>query len=80
VICPKESGNTYSVCQYICSNSESELTVLPDTAKINLACYDIIILASGVYANRVHKNILEFVKSVEADALKPEAKIHMFLH
>lgn len=79
VICPKKSGNTNRVCQYVCSNSEAELMALGGEASPDLGGFDIIIFTSGIYAGRLHKNILEFAKSIQADALKPGVKFFMFM-
>ncbi|MPM17971.1 hypothetical protein SDC9_64371 [bioreactor metagenome] len=79
VICPKKSGNTHHVCQYVCSSSGAELMALGGAAGPDLGGFDIIIFASGIYAGRLHKNILEFAKNIQPAALKPGVKIYMFM-
>jgi len=79
VICPKKSANTHHVCQYVCSRSGAELMALGGEANPDLAGYNIIIFASGIYAGRLHKNILEFAKNIQPDALKPGVKLYLFM-
>lgn len=79
IVCAKESGNTHKVCRYVASNLDVELKVAGKTTMIDLPSYDVIIVASGVYLNRVHKNILRWINSVEKDAINPEAKVYLFL-
>lgn len=57
MICPKESGNTYKVASYVSNHSDVTLKIASQTTKDDLAGQDVIILASGVYLNRAHKNI-----------------------
>ena len=79
IVCPKESGNTYKVCNYVSSNSDAELKVVVKTTKCDLSCYDAIILASGVYANHVHKNILAWINSIEINTNSSNTKAYIFL-
>lgn len=79
IVSSKESGNTYKVCSFVSSNSDIELKVPAKIAKEDLASYDIIILASGVYRNNMHKNILAWIDSIEKDTINPNAKVYLFL-
>jgi flavodoxin len=79
IICPKESGNTYEVCSYVSSNSDIDLKVTSKTKEYDLPSYDVIILSSGVYANHFHKNILNWINSIEKHTLSPNTKVYMFL-
>jgi len=79
IVCPKESGNTYKVCSYVSSNSDVELKVVAKTAKYDLPYYDVIILASGVYVNHVHKNILTWINSIEKNTINSNTKVYIFL-
>lgn len=79
VISPKKSGNTHQVCQYVCSGSDTELLTLGGEANPDLGGFDIIIFTSGIYAGRLHKNILEFAKGIQPEALKPGVKFYMFM-
>jgi hypothetical protein len=52
----------------------------PDgSASPDLSGFDIIIFASGIYAGRLHKNILEFAWTIQQDALKPGVKFYVFI-
>lgn len=75
IICPKSLGNTYKVCRCVSDNSNIELKVVNESTKIDLTEYDVIILASGVYGGRIHKNILKWFNNSE----KSNAKIYVFL-
>jgi menaquinone-dependent protoporphyrinogen IX oxidase len=75
IVCPKELGNTYKVCSYVSNNSDIELKVVTETTKIDLTKYDAIILASGVYGNHVHKNILNWLNNNQLS----NVKIYAFL-
>lgn len=79
IVCSKESGNTYKVCHYVSSNSDIELKVIDKTTKCDLIDYNVIILASGVYGNHVHKNILTWVNSFEENTINLNAKVYLFL-
>ena len=83
MICPKKSGNTYRVCQYVCGHSGAELgtadTSEEKSAQPDLSCYDVIILASGVYANHLHPDMRKFIRNMRAENLSPNTKIYLLL-
>jgi flavodoxin len=79
IVCPKESGNTYKVCRYVSSNSNVDLNVVATETKYDLSNYDVIILASGVYMNNVHKDMLTWIQSIEKDTIKANTKVYLFL-
>ena len=79
VIYPKKSGNTYKVCNYIHTNANVECKVVTDITKSDLSQYDVIILSSGIYGGRVHKNILTLVNSIDKNTINTNAKIYLFL-
>ncbi|HZK39934.1 MAG TPA: flavodoxin domain-containing protein [Clostridia bacterium] len=75
----RESGNTFNVCQHVSSNSDVELQRAAKTDKQDLSPYDAIILASGVYINHVHINILKWIKSIETNTITSNTKFYLFL-
>lgn len=79
ILCPKEFGNTFTVCEYLHNNSDADLMVINNPEKRDFSSYDSIILASGVYANHVHKNIVSFLKDIPADSINKSSKIYLFL-
>jgi|LGVF01.2.fsa_nt_gb flavodoxin len=79
IVCSKKSGNTYKVCNYVSSNSDAKLKIADSTAKYDLSYYNVIILASGVYANHVHKNILTWINNIEKNTLNLNTKVYIFL-
>ncbi|MFA9398971.1 MAG: flavodoxin family protein, partial [Clostridiaceae bacterium] len=78
ILCPKSSGNTYEVCKYVSDNSNFKLKTINENTKINLQDYDTVILASGIYANHVHKNISRWINNIENDK-KSNIKTALFL-
>lgn len=79
MLCSKKSGNTNKVCTYVSSHSDIALEILDGTAKNELPDEDVIVLASGVYGNHVHKNITAWINSIEKKAMKEDVKIYLFL-
>lgn len=79
IVCPKESGNTYKVCSYVANNSEVDLAVVATRTGYDLSSYDVIILASGVYMNTAHKDMVTWIQSIEKDTIKPNTKVYLFL-
>ncbi len=79
ILCPKESGNTFNVCQYVSSNSDVEFNDINKTTQNDYANYDVIILASGVYGNHVHKNIVTWISGIKKNCINSNTKIYVFL-
>lgn len=79
IICPKESGNTWKVCQYIASNSDIELISIAKNTQYDLPNSDVIIVASGVYGNHVHKNIVAWIDSIGKNTIASNTKVYLFL-
>jgi len=79
IVCPKKTGNTYNVCNYVSDNSDIELMTVNRTTDIDLKEYDTIILSSGVYANHVHINILRWIENIQTDKIESNTKIYIFL-
>ncbi|WP_461205313.1 flavodoxin domain-containing protein [Clostridium sp. DL1XJH146] len=71
ILCPKKTGNTYNVCSYISENTDFEIMVIDENSKIEIEKYDIILLSSGIYANKVHKNIAKWINNIDT----PEKEI-----
>ncbi len=79
IVSSRESGNTFKVCQYVSSNSDVEFQSAAKTEKQDLSSYDVIILASGVYGNHVHKSIVKWINSIEKNTITSSAKFYLFL-
>ncbi|NLY81813.1 MAG: hypothetical protein GX078_03400 [Clostridiales bacterium] len=79
IVYSKESGNTHKVCSYVSGNSDTDLKVVGKTTKYDLPYYDVIILASGVYMNHVHANILTWINSIEKNTIDSNTKFYLFL-
>lgn len=78
MICPKKSGNTYTVCSYVSSHSDVELNVGAKAIQSDLLSYEVIILASGIYLNHVHLNILRWIKGIEQNTINLNTKVYLF--
>lgn len=75
MLCAKAFGNTYNVCKYVEDNSDTKLMIIGADSTIDTSAYDKIILASGVYGNQAHKNILKWLNNND----KTNAEIVVFL-
>ncbi len=78
ILCPKKTGNTYNVCSFVSENTDFEIKVINENSKIDLDNYDIILLSSGVYANKVHKNISKWINNMDTVESKT-GKVFLFL-
>lgn len=79
MVCPKSKGNTFKVCNYIVNNSDAELLVLDQSHGKDLKKYAPIILCSGVYGDKVHENLLEWLNQIERVSVHENAKFYVFL-
>lgn len=79
IVCPKDKGNTYHVSRYIADNSDAELLIVNRNERRDLKKYDSIILSSGVYGGRVHKDLLGWLNQIEKSSLHENAMLHIFL-
>lgn len=81
LVCPKNKGNTFKVCSYVANNSDAELLVLGQSQVqvSDLKKYRSIILCSGVYGDKVHKDLLGWLGQVAKASIHKNAKFYMFL-
>jgi len=79
IVCPKDKGNTYHVSRYIADNSDAELLIVNRNERRDLKKYDSIILSSGVYGGRVHKDLLGWLNQIKKTSLHENAMLHIFL-
>ena len=79
LVCPKSKGNTFNVCSYVANNSDAELSVLKQSQVNDLKKYMSIILCSGVYGGKVHKDLLRWLNQIERTSIHENAKIYVFL-
>ena len=79
IVCPKSKGNTFDVCNYVTNNSDAELSILNQNQVNDLKKYKSIILCSGVYGDKVHKNLFKWLGQIEKTSIHENAKIYMFL-
>ncbi|MDC7124829.1 MAG: hypothetical protein PQJ46_04640 [Spirochaetales bacterium] len=68
ILCPKSSGNTYTVVKNVSERLKIEQEVINPESRIDISKYDVLILSSGVYMDQVHKSIRNWVSNLpEAD-------------
>jgi len=79
LVCPKSKGNTFKVCSYVVNNSNAELSVLNQSQVNDLKKYMSIILCSGVYGGKAHKDLLRWLNQIERTQIHENAKIYVFL-
>ncbi len=79
IVCPKSSGNTYNVSRYIANNSDAELLVINQNEVNDLMKYKSIILCSGVYGDKVHKDLIGWLRQVKKTSINENTKFYMFL-
>ena len=79
IVCPKSKGNTYNLSRYIVNNSDAELFVINKNETSDLKKYKSIILCSGVYGDKVHKDLIGWLGQIEKTSINENAKFYMFL-
>lgn len=79
LICPKKSGNTFSVCDYLSKHAEMDLKILSKQNDIHLKEYDTIILSSGIYMGKAHINLMKWLESISEEQINPDTKFYMFV-
>ena len=56
-------NNTRKVVKHVASGIQTDVIDILKTKKPDIGHYEIIIFASGIYFNTVHKSLLEYIKS-----------------
>ena len=75
----KENGNTFKVLSAVSLSLGSELVLAGRAPVSPLKTYEVIVLGSGVYAGRVHRNLLAWLDSLGAEDLKDDVRIYLFM-
>lgn len=79
VICPKSKGNTYNVAQYMKDHSESDFLVLEKERMNAFDEYKQIILCTGVYGDKIHTNLSEWLRKIDRSMFCNDVKFRVFL-
>lgn len=58
IVSPKKEGNTYQVASYLKANSDAEMYAIDGGWKPDLDKYEHIVLCSGVYAGKIHRELI----------------------
>ncbi|WP_293892269.1 hypothetical protein [Sphaerochaeta sp. UBA5856] len=65
VLCPKEQGNTYTLCKAIVeTDSRWQMQRLTGSEDIDLSSFDLVVVGSGVYGGRPHTNLVHFLEGL----------------
>ena len=79
IVCPKKEGNTYEVASYLKANSDADLYIIDGGFKPDIDDYEHIVLCSGVYGDKIHNALVEWLKSIDKNRIKMSAKFHLHL-
>lgn len=77
IVCPKPSGNTFKVCDAVAGELGVELKIVDETTRMDLEGYDIVVLASGVYGNHVHNNLIKWIENLRD--INSNTRFYLFL-
>lgn len=78
IVCPKKSGNTFTVCEYVSKNREIDLRVVNKDKNFPIEEYETIILSSGVYVGKAHKNLIKWLESIDINQMNKNTKFYLF--
>jgi menaquinone-dependent protoporphyrinogen IX oxidase len=78
-ICPKQRGNTFTVCDYISKHTDIDLKFINKQEIFRLDKYKTIILCSGVYMGKAHSNLTKWLKNITKNQIVENTKFYMFM-
>ena len=78
-ICPKQSGNTFAVCDYVSKHSDIDLKFVNEQELFQLDEYETIIFCSGVYMGKAHKNLTKWLENIAKNQIGKNTKFYMFM-
>ncbi len=78
IVCPKSKGNTYNVAQYMEEHSDANILVLENEQLRDFTEYKQIILCSGVYGDKIHTNLSEWLKKIDSSMFCNDVKFYVF--
>ena len=79
IVSPKKEGNTYQVASYLKANSDAEMYVIDGGWKPDIEKYEHIILCSGIYADKVHCDLVKWLQEIDSKKVQKNTKIHLLL-
>lgn len=79
IVSPKKEGNTYEVASYLTTNSAAKLYVVDVGCEPDIENYEHIVLCSGVYGDKIHDSLSQWLDSIDMKKLKESVKFHLFL-
>lgn len=79
IVCPKASGNTYRIADYLKKQTGADLLVLEGNGTADLSRYDDVYLLTGIYAGKVHKNLSKWLRELKDEEVSGKPAFHVFL-
>lgn len=79
IICPKGRGNTYSVAVHMKKALGADLLALEVGSRPDFSQYEDIVLATGVYGGKGHRDLLQWLKLLEPERFGPNVRFHILL-
>lgn len=79
LVCPKQSGNTFTVCDYVSKHADIDLKFINKKEIFRLDGYKTIILCSGVYVDKPHANLTKWLENLTMNQIDKNTKFYMFM-
>jgi menaquinone-dependent protoporphyrinogen IX oxidase len=79
LVCPKQSGNTFMVCDYVSKHADIDLKFTNELESFQLDEYKTIILCSGVYIGKAHINLTKWLENISNEQIVKNTKFYMFM-
>ncbi|HHU36756.1 MAG TPA: hypothetical protein GXZ47_05960 [Treponema sp.] len=79
LICPKKSGNTFTVCEFVSKHAAIDLKVVNEREHYRIDDYKTIILSSGVYMGKPHVNLTKWLETITKKEIDTSTKFYMFM-
>ena len=78
MICGKAEGNTFRVCDFISGETGIPLVVVDGSDSGISEDYNTVVLCSGVYGGRIHKNVAHWLEELDAQKIR-DKQFYLFL-
>lgn len=79
IISPKQEGNTYQVAEAMKANTNADLLILERPSGYVLEDYNHIVICSGVYGDKIHASLVEWLNELKVEDLRENVEFHVFL-
>ncbi len=79
IVCPKEKGNTCKVARHLAEKSGADLLILQHQQSVDLQKYSHIVVCSGVYGDKIHAALAEWLEALDPGQLRQDVTFDIFL-